>query len=91
MFFRNILIQLIFIISLSAVVNFTMLLPGLNSIWREHSGNIEAIETYRSAGMTYLLADQLSTIDQDKKIETLAQLQAQFNYVLALKKRTQLS
>ncbi|MEZ8297510.1 ATP-binding protein [Vibrio splendidus] len=91
MFFRNILIQLIFIISLSAVVNFTMLLPGLNSIWREHSGHIEAIETYRSAGTTYLLADQLSTIDQDKKIETLAQLQAQFNYVLALKKRTQLS
>lgn len=91
MFFRNILIQLIFIISLSAVVNFTILLPGLNSIWRDYSGHIEAIETYRSAGMIYLLAEQLNTIDQNEKIEMLDQLKTEFNYALALRKRAQLT
>jgi signal transduction histidine kinase len=91
MFFRNILIQLIFIISLSAFVSFTFLLPSLNSFWREQSGQIEAIETYRSAGAIYLLAKQLNTIEQDKQIETLAQLQTQFNYVLTLRKKDQLS
>ena len=91
MFFRNILIQLMFIISLSVFVSFTFLMPTLNSLWLDQSGHVETIETYRSAGTIYLLAKKLNTIEQGKQIEALAQLQIQFNYVLTLKKKEQLS
>ncbi|MGC3834592.1 ATP-binding protein [Moritella viscosa] len=91
MFFRNILIQLMFIISLSVFVSFTFLIPTLNLLWLEQSGHVETIETYRSAGTIYLLAKKLNTIEQGKQIEALAQLQIQFNYVLTLKKKEPLS
>ncbi|MFQ3175040.1 MAG: signal transduction histidine kinase [Psychromonas sp.] len=91
MFFRNILIQLMFIISLSVFISFSFLIPTLNSFWRDQLGHVEAIETYRSAGSIYLLAKQLNTIEPDKQIETLTQLQTQFNYTLILKKKDQLS
>ncbi|QUM90546.1 GHKL domain-containing protein [Moritella sp. 36] len=90
MFFRNLLIQLIFIISLSVFISFSFLIPTLNSFWRNQSGHVEAIETYRSAGSIYLLAEQLNLIKPDKQIETLAQLQTQFNYALILKNKNQL-
>ncbi len=91
MFFRNILIQLMFIISLAVFVSFTFLLPILNSLWLEQTDYFEKIETYRSAGPIFMLAEHLNTIDQDKQIEALNELQSTFNYELMLKTEDQLS
>ncbi|MGF1765053.1 ATP-binding protein [Aliivibrio kagoshimensis] len=91
MFFRNILIQLIFIISLAVFVSFTFLLPILNSLWLEQTDYLEKIEIYRSAGPVSMLVEHLNTIDQDEQIEALNGLQSKFNYELMLKTKDQLS
>ncbi|WP_295899393.1 ATP-binding protein [uncultured Vibrio sp.] len=90
MFLRNLLIQLVLIVSLSAFVSFLFLLPALNSFWRSHSGSAEKIEVYRSAGVVHLLKGYLTSADQDNYTEALAALKNQFHYSIALKDKSQL-
>ncbi|MBL4830394.1 MAG: hypothetical protein JKY55_10995 [Aliivibrio sp.] len=91
MFFRNILIQLMLIISLAVFVSFTFLLPVLNSLWLDQAGYFEEIESYRSAGAVFMLVEHLNTLHKDQKVKALNDLQSKFNYVLMLKKREKLT
>ncbi|MEZ8823345.1 ATP-binding protein [Vibrio amylolyticus] len=91
MFFRNLLIQLVLIVSLSAFISFTFLLPTLNSLWRSYSGTAQEIEAYRSAGVVHLLKDYLTSIEKDKQAEALAGLKKQFYSSMVLKDKTLLA
>jgi two-component system sensor histidine kinase RstB len=75
--------QILLVTILAALLGSTQALTKGVDIWSPY---MEKIEQHRGAGIISLLADELNAVTIEEQKALLAQLQAEFGYVLTLKK-----